>query len=255
MTTATTTTGIKRKVPAIEDTTTELTHKILHHRLWVGLGNKGGAKGSLTKCVTRVGAALRNASDQNKEAAIRELEHQRMDLLKLVWMVQRNQLELSALRASIDTTKQQASDESVVVQEKRKELQKQLTVTACEREYEALAKLAATRHPTSRRALQQQLDCVSLKTRETEEAIQKTQKEVAIRQSQFQLLMQCVLDLKQSLQEPLDVSGVVEVGETAMSQELKDDDDEKDENKQDAVNAMEVEPTVPAAEEDLYGDL
>lgn len=260
MTTTTTAGGVKRKAPGEEDeedvtsSRTELTHKILHHRLLVGLGNKGGAKGSLTKCVARVGTVLQNPDDATiKEAAVRELEHQQLELLKLFWMVQRNQVELETLRSSTNVTKQQASEESMVVQEKRKELRKQLTVTACEREYEALAKVAATRHPTSRRALQQQLDRVSVQQSETGDAVKRTQKEVAIRQSQFQLLMQCVFDLKQSLQEPLEVSVAPEASAIA-NEDVQEDEDDDDEEEETNV-AMEVDPTALVLEEDLYEDL
>lgn len=261
----TTTGGVKRKAPGEEDgdkddtsSRTELTSKILHHRLLVGLGNKGGAKGSLTKCVARVGAVLRNPEDGTaREAAVRELQHQQLELVKLFWMVQRNQVELETLHSSVNISKRQASEESVVVQDKRKELRKQLTVTACEREYEALSKVAATRHPTSRRALQQQLDRVAEQQRETEDAVKRTQKEVAIRQSQFQLLMQCVFDLKQSLQEPLDVPTGADNDAKTSAKEDNDGEDEKAEEGEEEENnvSMEVEPTALAPEEDLYEDL
>lgn len=262
----TTTGGVKRKAPGEEEENdkeathrqTELTSKILHHRLLIGLGNKGGAKGSLTKCVGRIGAVLRNPDDLTaKEAAVRELQHQQLELLKLFWMVQRNQVELEALRSSVNITKDQASEESIVVQDKRKELRKQLTVTACEREYEALAKVAATRHPTSRRALQQQLDRVSEQQRETEDAVKRTQKEVTIRQSQFQLLMQCVFDLKQSLQEPLDVSADAGNDSGALTNQEKNEDEkvEEGEEEEERCVGMELEPTATVPEEDLYEDL
>ncbi|GAX26583.1 hypothetical protein FisN_21Lh048 [Fistulifera solaris] len=254
--------GVKRKAPEDGDGDNpgsrpiEITPKILHQRLLVGLGNKGGAKGSLTKCVARVGAVLRDPDNSTlKEAAVREFEHQQLELMKLYWMVYRNQIELETLNSSINITKQQASEESVIVQEKRKELRKQLTVTACEREYEALAKVATTRHPTSRRALQQQLDRVLEQYKETEEAVKRTKKEVAIRQSQFQLLMQSLFDLKQSLQEPLDVAADNDP-ETARNHEEEDENGEEEEEKEGTIVAMDVEPaalTGPA--EDLYDDL
>ncbi|GAX23267.1 hypothetical protein FisN_21Hh048 [Fistulifera solaris] len=253
--------GVKRKAPEDGDGDThgsrpiEITPKVLHQRLLVGLGNKGGAKGSLTKCVARIGAVLRDPDDATlKEAAVRELEHQQLEFMKLYWMVHRNQIELETLHSSINITKQQASEESVIVQEKRKKLRKQLTVTACEREYEALAKVATTRHPTSRRALQQQLDRVLEQQRETEDAVKRTKKEVAIRQNQFQLLMQCLFDLKQSLQEPLDVSADDDHA-TVEDNKEKDEDGEELEEKGGAIVAMDVEPAIAGPDEDLYEDL
>lgn len=248
--------AVKRKAPDdAEDSTTTITptvitNEILQTRLLAGLGIKGGARGSLTRCVARLGDVQHAAAESQEEAADalqRELEHQQIEMTKLLLTLQRNQMELRVVQKETEACRKQAESERTVVEEKRTELQQQLEVTACEREYDALAKLCANRHPTSRRVLQQQLGAVTKQCQQTKVELQTSKAQVQVRQAQFQLLMQCILDLKQSLTEPLDVK----------IDEKDADESEEEEGQANESENMDVETTEQQKneDEDLYEDL
>lgn len=174
---------------------TNFPDEAIEERLTVGLGNKGGARGSLTKCVGRLAAQDINPADLHREVSLVQLE-----LHKLVQMRQRNEQET----AQIESLEPQIQQEYEKVQQLRQQLTQASTAQSCLQEYETLAKLAFTRHKTSRKVLEAQL--VALK--EEYQTIIKESREAtaqeAVRTAQFQLLMQCMLDLKQSLKEPLE---------------------------------------------------
>lgn len=248
--------GTKRKEPSLNETPTfantgstiELSSTILHNRLLTGLGNKGGARGSLTKCVERLEAYLADvdygAIDQQAESnppgpnnnsppapsakedpilaedgalspsmpsslslLLRELKHQHLEMYKLVLLRERLGREIQSVKERTDARKAETVASNEVVQQKRRQLQQQLTVTACEREYEALAKLVVNRHPVGQRRLRNELDKLNEDIALAKAQLNQARAESAIRKGQFQLLVQCILDLKQSLQEPLDTTG------------------------------------------------
>jgi hypothetical protein len=220
--------GTKRKEPAAEAavptataqptmiTPTVITNEILENRLLTGLGIQGGSQGSLTRCAIRLAEFRRRrrhhqqqqqqplddtTSTTNEAAAdalIRQVQHAQAELTKLLvqttFMLPRNIIHTTTTTTTIPQLQ-------ALVRDKRLELAQQLRVTACEREYETLAHLALTKHVTSRKVLLQELDKVSRECQETTIAIQQKQAETAVRQAQFQLLMQCILDLKHSLAE------------------------------------------------------
>ena len=236
--------GAKRKKPTSEGsqptiTPTVVTNEILQNRLLAGLGIKGGGRGSLT----RIGDMLHRADTDKTpaDALIREFQHSQIELTKLLLKTKRNQLELAAIQRDTAAIVEQTDQARTSLQHKRRQLTQQLQVTACEREYDALAKLAATRHPVSRRVLQQELDTCRARCQETRRALQTSRAETAVRQGQFQLLMQCLLDLKQSLTEPLDVE-VVDANSDAEEGRASED-----------AESMDVVPA--GEEEELYGDL
>lgn len=242
--------GVKRKTPSAAEvaeapapaiTPTVITNEILQNRLLAGLGIKGGARGSLTRCVAR----LQDEDAAAADALVRELEHSQIEITKLLLTLQKNQMELRVVQKDTEKFHEQTETERAVVEGKRTELKQQLEVTACEREYDALAKLCANRHPTSRRVLQQQLDAVTEQCKQTKGELQTSKAQVEVRQAQFQLLMQCILDLKQSLTEPLYVK----------IQEKDADESEQEEGQADETEDMDVDTTERKNEEDLYDDL
>jgi uncharacterized protein involved in exopolysaccharide biosynthesis len=128
----------------------------------------------------------------------------------------------AAVEELLDQTKQAASTQS------------------CLTEYESLAVLAVQRHPVSSRALQDQLKAVQDDYEETEKALAKATADVAVRNSQFQSLMQSLLDLKQSLTEPLEQRTTTRPGDANDDKPLP----------------MDIEPAEKGEEDaELYGDL
>jgi hypothetical protein len=244
--------GVKREAPSAPvaaeaaSSPAVITNKILQNRLLAGLGNKGGARGSLTKCAFRLGDLSSSGFHQDKkDALLRELQHQKLEMTKLVLTLQRNRIELETVRTTTEDYKQQTVTETAAVQEQRRQLRQQCAVTKCEREYEALAEVAAARYPTSRRVLQQQLDDLTTESRDTKAKVLAAQAETTVRQGQFQLLMQCMLDLKQSLLHEDVVATAAEVGE----------EEGQEEEEEDAAMDVEAPQGKTPQEEDLYGDL
>jgi hypothetical protein len=217
----------------------------LQQRLAAGLGNKGGARGSLTRCAGRLGSLKRaldneeeeeenNSSNKNPEnetnvennndassppeatstttvaAAAellsRELQLAHIEMTKLFLLARRQEVELEQLHgSSLQTLLKKIATERATVDRLRLQLQQASSTVACQREYESLAKLASSRHPTARRVLQDQMDHVQAQLDQAQQDFKMATSHVEIREKQFHLLIQCMLDLKQSLSEPLDV--------------------------------------------------
>ena len=236
----------------------------LHRRLATGLGNKGGARGSLTKCVGRLSGLKRALDDQGgdgggggdntstkpspatastamtvaetSDAMTRELQLSRIELTKLFLMVQRQEEELEEIMesnsdnttqsttttatdpgssSSATTTKtqqqQQTFDKKMAleresVKQLRQELQRASSTVASKAEYEQTAKLLCAQHPTSTAVLKEEIQGLQTALSKAQAEYNGSKAQMKLRQSQFRLLLQCMLDLKQSLSEPLDVA-------------------------------------------------
>lgn len=92
-------------------------------------------------------------------------------------------------------------------------------------EYESLAKMINDNHPISTTELQKQIDIIQSEISMLEDETIAKDNMLRVREAQFQLLIQYMLDMKQSLKE----------------------DDDEDADADDMVKPMEVD--------DLYGDL
>ena len=273
---------------------------VIQNRLRMGHGIKGGTRGSLTRCAGLVMNFVKQqhadpsstttttatTSIVSRDKLIREFEHLQLEMTKWILTTNRNEQELAAVQQHITTLQQKTVQEKEQVATKRAELQRQLHVTGCEREYDALAKIASSRHPISRKVLQQQLQQCQDTITTTQQELVKRKAQTAVRQGQFQLLMQCILDLKQSLNEPLDDVQVAVAAAPLPSSNASgrgaggagddDDDDDgdgdgdNDEKGDDSVSegqAMEIDQRQQQEEaagkkkrsgsddQDLYGDL
>jgi hypothetical protein len=241
----------------------------LQQRLAAGLGNKGGARGSLTRCAGRLGSLKRAFEDEEEdnnnnqetetnveksntdasppeattttttvaaaaELLSRELQLAHIEMTKLFLLARRQDVELEQLRgSSLTILQEQIATERATVDLMRRQLQQASSTVACQREYESLAKLASSRHPTARRVLQDQMDQVQAQLDQTQQDFKVATSHVEIRERQFQLLIQCMLDLKQSLSEPLDSMNPTDSGATdtaAMEGVEKSNGDNDDEN-------------------------
>ena len=270
----------------------------LQRRLATGLGNKDGARGSLTRCAVRLSGLKRSldaedgpvkpATDNTKsdtsskpqdskegpssssstsanappkdatsattptptvadaaQALTRELQLARIELKKLFWMAQRQQKELEQLKneddethnnseaatASTPITQERIDTERATVQQLRRELQRASSTSAAKNEYEQTAKLLCAQHPTSTAVLEQEIETLQTAVEQTRSDYRIAKAHVTWRQSQFRLLMQCMLDLKHSLNEnqTLNSHQVEAILQSVGEKEEEDDDNpEKD---------------------------
>ena len=233
-----------------------LSLETIHERLQAGLGLKGGSRGSLTRCVGRLGqakaAALADDGDTNAAAAtamtdslIREIEFMHLEMTKLVLMAQRQRAELEempTLPSSNTHDTEKVTQARQAVQLLRHQRAVAHATLACQREYESLAKVACSRYPTPRRVLQQKLDTLLASRKQAAAELHTIQAQIAVREKQVAALLQCLSDLQQSLQEPLVLTPAEET-DTPMQV----DDNEKDQQNYDAM-----EPDEDGA---LYDDL
>ena len=197
----------------------------IQQRLSAGLAIKGGGRGSLTRCVGRLGqlalaqqqpprqhpshddaaaGVVPNYKDEDasRQALAREVQAVYVELTKLALLAQRQRAELEALPAA-DSLDAAVQDAQRTVQELRGAHQQAKQTVSCQREYEALAKVAATRYPTPRRVSQAQMDAVNQATRAAQEESAQQDAQRVVREKQFAALVQCMADLKQSLTEPV----------------------------------------------------
>jgi chromosome segregation ATPase len=229
------------------------TPEIYQQRLSAGLGLAGGARGSLTRTVGKLTdwqqqqqqqQQAAEATDQDggesaRDNLVRELQLMELEMTKLILMHQRQELELREASKMNDLSgDDELATNRAAVEELLDQTKQAASTQSCLTEYESLAVLAVQRHPVSSRALQDQLKAVQDEYEETEKALGKATADVAVRNAQFQSLMQSLLDLKQSLTEPLE--------QTTTTTEQGDD----------KALPMDVEPAEKGEEDgELYGDL
>lgn len=202
----------------------------LLYRLAVGLGNKGGARGSLTKCLGRFQAIVHTLQDlqgvrsSDPETYADRLEELKQDFERELLLFQ---IDLSKYTthhyyysedsppvpstAELPDRGESSNDplsnniiekERSEVQNLREQLRKVSSTQTAQQEYEALAKMIHHRHPKSSVELRQELGALETRLEEARLRKENIAGQVKVRQSQFQLVMQSILDLKQSLEDP-----------------------------------------------------
>lgn len=259
-----------------------LSNETVQERLTTGVGSKGGTRGSLTRCATKFGALCAKLQQQQQAGAAdadpdpessidalkdelkREVRLFQVEMKKWLIMIQSSQKEL------IDA-KQQEEQSAKLVQEKQEQIQQLRTKAAkvartrkCWQEYETLAKLARQRSP--RRVLQSKMEKMNSDLVKTKKQLYETAAESKVREKQFHLLIQCMLDLKRSLGEVVEIPPMKK--ETDEEEDDEDDDaEEKEANEKDAtesekkiqakddVEPMETEKVEEEDDDGLYGGL
>lgn len=228
----------------------------LQHRLALGAATKGGQRGSLTRCAVRIaqlggGESSSTTEESSEEECLRELQLLQVEMNKLYGMIQRTQQEVEETDASF-ALEQEIAAELEEVKRLRTEVNQASLAQSCQLEYEALAKLATSRHPTPRRVLQQQLDDVKQQLEQAKRETLEKEGHVKVREAQFQLLMQCILDLKQSLNEPLEL----DEKEKAAVLDDKEEEEGEEDAKQEAEPMQEDDKEEDEDDEEgLYTDL
>ncbi|KAG7357124.1 hypothetical protein IV203_001812 [Nitzschia inconspicua] len=215
-----------------------ITTEMLQFRLDTGnMLKSGGQRASLTRCAEKYGTyqTTLQATDPNPEAIEtakddlqRELQLFELEMIKLIlWekglerQIQKNQERILQREQDIATLQKTVTESSA-------DAHHYLQTQTCLSEYETLAKLINDNHATSQEELQSKINSIQTERTTVDRQIIETEQTLRVREAQFQLLMQYMLDLKRS---------------------LKEDEEDKAEGKQgNLMTAMEVD-------ESLYGDL
>lgn len=237
-----------------------LNNETVQQRLLTGASIKGGARGSLTRCATKFGlltAKLKTSEKENnaeveaiKEELKREVKLFRIEMHKWIVMVQSAEKELQQsfsweqkIAANVEKKQQE-------IQELRAQAAKVARTRKNWQEYETLAKLARQRSP--RRVLQAKMEKVNSDLEKTKKQLYETAAESKVREKQFHLLIQCMLDLKRSLGEAIEIppEKKIEAEEEEEEEEEKEGKNNDKIEKEDGIEPMETEDA-----DDLYGGL
>jgi len=227
-----------------------ITTETLQYRIDTqNFGKSGGQRGSLTRCAQKYGSfqsellsspsSAPNNADNNdnnigkiKLDLVREVELFNLEITKLIlWsnnletQIKRNKVIQSKRDKEIIDMKNQVVESSV-------RTNTSLRRRNCIMEYESLAKVINDKHPISSTELKKQIDEIKLEISMLEDETVAKDEKLKVRGSQYQLLIQYMLDLKQS---------------------IKEDDDENDGDGVDNNKPKSME--VDEDDDDLYGDL
>jgi hypothetical protein len=221
----------------------------LRHRLRTGIMvQSGGQKGSLTRCVQKFALFSQSQSEQGdskqkqQQDILQELRLYQMDLTRRVLLQQTLEKESQENEKSAEDLKQQIQYISAKVRESFQQADRSKQVQSCFMEYEALAKLATTTTTTtSSRQLRTDIAKVQQEIAEYEQEEAKLDQALEVRSSQFQLLIQYMLDLKRSLDDK-------DVGEDIQAKASSKDAKEND-NKAEGTTLTNMQV------DDLYGDI
>lgn len=209
---------MKRK---IEDTKEEsspsqfpppFSSETFRHRILTGtMIPSGGQKGSLTRCVQKFVLLNQSGSnndereeeeDKKLQSLKQELQLYQMELTRLVLLQQNLEKEIQENdTVSKKEIQQQIKELSDQVETTSAEADRARQVESCFLEYEALAKLANSKNQSSSRQLRNEIEKIQQQILEYEQQEKKLDQILKIRQSQFQLLIQHMHDLKRSLDD------------------------------------------------------
>jgi chromosome segregation ATPase len=214
---------ISQKTPPLQDS---YPPDSLHERLSAGLGNKGGARGSLTRCLYKWGKysstiantgddepmaesdeAAATPVDSKKESAVdllRELDYMQLEMTKMVLVWQRQQIEIDQVKREQQgetSLQHEIQKEEAIVKHLRQEYRKATRTLACQQEYEAMAQVVLNKHATSRQSLQSEQESLQSQIEQTQGSLRKLNVQAKMRQSQLQHFIQAMMDLQQSLNE------------------------------------------------------
>ena len=240
-----------------------LTNETIQQRLITGASSKGGARGSLTRCATKYGilsARIRSggASEEDIQSLRDELKREvklfQVEMHKWFTMIQSAEKELKDITAKEEAIAKEVEEKQQEIQELRAQAVQVARTRKCWQEYETLAKLARQRSP--RRVLQAKMEKANADVEKTKKQLYKISSESKIREKQFHLLIQCMLDLKRSLGESIEIPP-----QKKEETEKEEEDDEKEEEvekeqsvaKDDDGDAQPME--TEEDEDDLYGGL
>jgi hypothetical protein len=144
-------------------------------------------------------------SAKEDEELDRELRLLQIEMNKHLLILDRVRCEIrqldeeQAAACSTSSPSRLLSDLSQQVTSLRRQVSTAQQAQSCQVEYEALAALLHRRHATSFRALQSQAESIEKQIESASREVQHKQSTARVRSSQIQLLVQSIMDLKQSL--------------------------------------------------------
>lgn len=205
-----------------------LVTETLQYRLDTGnLAKQGGQRGSLTRCAQKFGVFQSHLLAEQPDAEAIEAAKQdlsqdmglcQLELYKLI-LLQRNleaQVELN--QKAQDNRQAEIDQWSEEVQSSLAEASQAQEMRRCFQEYEALAKLTNENHPQSSRTLKEQLSKVENEIQKLKQEEAETGHLIKVREGQFQLLIQYMLDLKRSLNDTEEQAKLDDLAKTAKKQ-------------------------------------
>lgn len=221
---------------------------VLHHRMQTGIMvQSGGQKGSLTRCVQKFALYAQegsNSSSKARDELLQDLKLYQLDLTRRVLLQQNLEKERNENEKNALNLKQEIADLTTQVKESFQKAESAKQVQSCFMEYEALAKLANSNSTTSSRQLRSEIQKVKQEIAEYEQEEAKLDKTLYVRSSQFQALIQCMLDMKRSLEDKQ-----LEEDIEKHVKKTKEAKDNEEEDSKPAATDMQVD------EDDLYGDI
>jgi Tho complex subunit 7 len=190
-----------------------LSNETLQERLLTGTSTKGGSRGSLTRCAAKLGALHAKLSTPGgssdleiqrvKEELKREVRLFQVEMRKWMIMVQSAEKELQNVRVQEAMIASRVQQKQREIQGLRSEAAKMARTRISWQEYETLAKLARQRPP--RRVLQVKMVEAEADLEKTRKQLYEIAAESTVREKQFHLLIHCMLDLKRSLGESIEI--------------------------------------------------
>jgi hypothetical protein len=238
-----------------------LVTETLQYRLDTGnIAKQGGQRGSLTRCAQKFGIFQSNlmasqpdaeAIEKAKQGVSQDLNLCKLELYKLI-LLQRNldaQLELN--QKAQDGRQAEIDEWSQEVRSSQSEASQAQDMKRCFQEYEALAKLTNENHPQSSGALKEQLSWVEEDIEKLKQEEAETDHLVKVREGQFQLLIQYMLDLKRSLNDTEEDAKLLELAKKANEGAKGSANTKGIKSAVDKAEAMDVDKE----DEGLYEDL
>ena len=242
-----------------------LVAETLQYRLDTGnIAKQGGQRGSLTRCAQKFGIFQSNllakvpdaeTIEASKQDLCQDLEMFELEMYKLI-LLQRNldaQVEINHKAQQHD---RQAEIEkwSEEVRSSQSEAGRAQEMKRCFQEYEALAKLTNENHPHSTRALKEEVSKIVAEIEQLKAEEAKTNHLMKVREGQFQLLIQYMLDLKRSLNDTEEQATLEELAKKA-PREVDKEDAAQDRANDSAMNKAEAMDVDDEEEEGLYENL
>jgi chromosome segregation ATPase len=211
-----------------------ITTETLQYRLDTGnIGKQGGQRSSLTRCAQKFGTLQFHLLTSNPDAEViesskgdlvRELELFELEMSKLILWQQQLERQVRVNKDEQQKREQELASLSQQVGQSSRQARMALDTQRCFAEYEALAKLINDSHPTSTDELQHQIDEMKAEVATVEAETNAKNKVLKVREAQYQLLIQYMMDLKRSVDD-------------------------------DAIGEASGKPAPMELEDNLYGDL
>ncbi len=240
-----------------------LVTETLQYRLETGnIAKQGGQRGSLTRCAQKFGIFQSNllaekadaeAIETSKQDLVQDLELCKLELYKLI-LLQRNLAAQVERNQTAEEDRQKEIDKwSELVQSGQSQASNAKLTKRCFLEYEALAKMTNENHPQSSRALKEQLAVVQNEIDMLKEEKAATDYMRKVRESQFHLLIQYMMDLKRSINDTEEQGKILNGAKESTGKSVGASEGDKEEEVE--VESMDVDDDDEEEEEGLYGDL